>query len=65
MRVMLCAFTVVVEARRTREMARVRRVSGRGIVVVERRGLWRRDGDREIKEYCASFNNRHINSPRN
>lgn len=24
-----------------------------------------RDRDREIKEYCASFNNRHINSPRN
>lgn len=37
MRVMLCAFTVVVEARRTREMARVRRGSGRGIVV-ERSG---------------------------
>lgn len=53
MRVMLCAFTVVVEARRTREMARVRRGSGRGIVVVERRGLWRRDGKETRK--CFDF----------
>jgi hypothetical protein len=53
MRVMLCAFTVVAEARRTRDMARVRRGSGRGIVVVERSGLWRRDGKETRK--CFDF----------
>jgi hypothetical protein len=51
--VMLCAFTVVVEAMRTREMARARRGSERGIVVVERSGLWRRDGKDTRK--CFDF----------